>query len=138
MAASRFRKCWCLLSLSHPNDSRVGTRRGASPLSFECLLRKQSHTSHEIWLCNVYNEKEQQETEVYHAALPLSSAVRTGLEPATSGVTGRHSNQLNYRTFLEFYPFLEFRPLRPGFHPRLRVQNYNIFHYCANFSATFL
>ncbi len=25
-------------------------------------------------------------------------AVRTGLEPATSGVTGRHSNQLNYRT----------------------------------------
>ena len=25
-------------------------------------------------------------------------AVRTGLEPATSAVTGRHSNQLNYRT----------------------------------------
>ena len=25
-------------------------------------------------------------------------AVRTGLEPATSGVTGRYSNQLNYRT----------------------------------------
>ena len=25
-------------------------------------------------------------------------AVRTGLEPATSCVTGRHSNQLNYRT----------------------------------------
>lgn len=44
------------------------------------------------------NEKEQQATEVDHAALPLSSAVRTGLEPATSGVTGRHSNQLNYRT----------------------------------------
>ena len=28
--------------------------------------------------------------------LPL--AVRTGLEPATPGVTGRYSNQLNYRT----------------------------------------
>src|SRR6184192_3975749 len=27
-------------------------------------------------------------------------AVRTGLEPATSCVTGRHSNQLNYRTKL--------------------------------------
>ncbi len=27
-----------------------------------------------------------------------SKAVRTGLEPATSAVTGRHSNQLNYRT----------------------------------------
>ena len=25
-------------------------------------------------------------------------ADRTGLEPATSGVTGRHSNRLNYRS----------------------------------------
>ncbi len=25
-------------------------------------------------------------------------AERTGLEPATSGVTGQHSNQLNYRS----------------------------------------
>ena len=25
----------------------------------------------------------------------------TGLEPATSGVTGQHSNQLNYRSTLE-------------------------------------
>ena len=25
-------------------------------------------------------------------------AERTGLEPATSGVTGRHSNHLNYRS----------------------------------------
>ena len=25
-------------------------------------------------------------------------ADRTGLEPATSGVTGRHSNQLNYQS----------------------------------------
>jgi hypothetical protein len=29
---------------------------------------------------------------------PLLLAVRTGLEPATHGVTGRYSNQLNYRT----------------------------------------
>src|SRR5690625_6204541 len=28
----------------------------------------------------------------------LKVADRTGLEPATSGVTGRHSNQLNYRS----------------------------------------
>ncbi len=28
----------------------------------------------------------------------LICAVWTGLEPATSCVTGRHSNQLNYRT----------------------------------------
>ena len=30
----------------------------------------------------------------------VSFAVRTGLEPATPGVTGRYSNQLNYRTIL--------------------------------------
>ena len=30
----------------------------------------------------------------------MNMAVRTGLEPATSCVTGRHSNQLNYRTIL--------------------------------------
>ena len=31
-------------------------------------------------------------------------ADRTGLEPATSGVTGRHSNQLNYRSkTVEFF-----------------------------------
>ena len=28
-------------------------------------------------------------------------AERTGFEPATPGVTGRYSNQLNYRSFLE-------------------------------------
>ncbi|CAI8913322.1 hypothetical protein EMIT074MI3_30313 [Bacillus licheniformis] len=32
-------------------------------------------------------------------------AVRTGLEPATSCVTGRHSNQLNYRTIFLFILF---------------------------------
>ncbi len=31
-------------------------------------------------------------------SLAFLSAVRTGLEPATPGVTGRYSNQLNYRT----------------------------------------
>jgi hypothetical protein len=29
-------------------------------------------------------------------------ADRTGLEPATSGVTGRHSNRLNYRSEQSF------------------------------------
>lgn len=29
-------------------------------------------------------------------------ADRTGLEPATSAVTGRHSNQLNYRSVFPF------------------------------------
>ena len=31
--------------------------------------------------------------------LETLNADRTGLEPATSAVTGRHSNQLNYRSF---------------------------------------
>jgi hypothetical protein len=32
----------------------------------------------------------------------LNMAERTGLEPATPGVTGRYSNQLNYRSDLGF------------------------------------
>ena len=39
-------------------------------------------------------------------------ADRTGLEPATSGVTGRHSNQLNYRSE-EFYLLRKKRVLHP-------------------------
>ena len=31
-------------------------------------------------------------------------ADRTGLEPATSAVTGRHSNQLNYRSVARNFP----------------------------------
>jgi hypothetical protein len=35
----------------------------------------------------------------------------TGLEPATSGVTGRHSNQLSYtRTFLQKLSSLTMQP----------------------------
>jgi hypothetical protein len=49
-------------------------------------------------------------------------ADRTGLEPATSCVTGRHSNQLNYRSFSEwsakiapatFYPKVSEKHFRP-------------------------
>ena len=39
----------------------------------------------------------------------------TGLEPATSGVTGRHSNQLSYtRTYLETKRSLERLPFIPA------------------------
>ena len=34
------------------------------------------------------------------AGLFLILAERTGLEPATPGVTGRYSNQLNYRSWV--------------------------------------
>ena len=41
------------------------------------------------------------------ASSGLFFAIRTGLEPATSAVTGRHSNQLNYRIWIErHYAFL--------------------------------
>ena len=37
-----------------------------------------------------------------HMIIYFKMAVRTGLEPATSCVTGRHSNQLNYRTIFNW------------------------------------
>ncbi len=33
-------------------------------------------------------------------------AERTGLEPATPGVTGRYSNQLNYRSIFYLFDFI--------------------------------
>ncbi len=60
--------------------------------------------------------------KVFSQGLKKSAmAERTGLEPATSGVTGQHSNQLNYRSVLAkpfaFFPNLPGR--RQG--PRLQV-----------------
>ena len=44
----------------------------------------------------------------------LPVAVRTGLEPATPGVTGRYSNQLNYRTIVTaFEPMEGIEPTTP-------------------------
>ena len=37
----------------------------------------------------------------------------TGLEPATSGVTGRHSNRLSYTRILESVRMKDIRPERP-------------------------
>ena len=79
----------------------------ALPVS-DCVLntvvRTQSETSDSSTssITSRHNEKEQYVVETNNTALPLSSAVRTGLEPATSGVTGRHSNRLNYRTRIPF------------------------------------
>ncbi len=46
------------------------------------------------------NEKSRKNNAFYAALLPFDNLIadRTGLEPATSAVTGRHSNQLNYRS----------------------------------------
>ena len=38
-----------------------------------------------------------------HIAVNLCFADWTGLEPATSAVTGRHSNQLNYQSFFSVW-----------------------------------
>jgi hypothetical protein len=47
--------------------------------------------------CNAQKEKPPQLMELRGY---LDLAERTGLEPATSDVTGRHSNQLNYHSFV--------------------------------------
>ena len=39
-------------------------------------------------------------------------AERTGLEPATPGVTGRYSNQLNYRSAVESGAFYSISTVR--------------------------
>ena len=40
-------------------------------------------------------------------------AERTGLEPATPGMTGRYSNQLNYRSALKLYNIRPHNPFTP-------------------------
>ena len=54
---------------------------------------------------------ENQKTQV-NDYLGLNMADRTGLEPATSGVTGRHSNQLNYRSAAATFLLLFFSWVR--------------------------
>ena len=54
--------------------------------------------------------------------LPRQMATRKGLEPSTSAVTGRHSNQLNYRAI---------------FHFCRRVTTYNNLPYIASFVNPF-
>ena len=44
----------------------------------------------------------------------MSVAERTGLEPATPGVTGRYSNQLNYRSTINTKNSLSISKLKPG------------------------
>ena len=43
---------------------------------------------------------------IFSLEIKICLAGRTGLEPATSAVTGRHSNQLNYRPNRQIYIYL--------------------------------
>ena len=54
------------------------------------------------------------------------NADRTGLEPATSAVTGRHSNQLNYRSVL------------PCGAAKIEKNSYAANKFLFNFNLTFL
>src|SRR4051794_36392829 len=59
------------------------------------------------------------------------SADRTGLEPATSAVTGRHSNQLNYRSRIYFKSFLNSRNdviINPVFQKLIYTKSLDIFY----------
>ena len=61
-------------------------------------------------------------------------AVRTGLEPATPGVTGRYSNQLNYRTIVQtFEPMEGVEPTTP----RLQITCSGQLSYIGNFGPFF-
>ena len=62
----------------------AGQNRTADTWSFNPLLYQLSYRAKITWC--IYNNNE---------------TVWTGLEPATSCVTGRHSNQLNYQTVME-------------------------------------
>ncbi len=59
----------------------------------------------------------EQEKQKGKRLLPLF-AVRTGLEPATPCVTGRYSNQLNYRT--------SFSTVIPSFDGRAKIDEFSI------------
>ena len=76
-----------------PSTSRLSGVR-SNQLSYRPQIRKKRVTRIEL------------ATTAWKAVvLPLNytrMAVWTGLEPATSCVTGRHSNQLNYQTILFF------------------------------------
>ena len=61
------------------------------------MTGRQFHLLYDQYFLNYFKNKKP------HIAVELP-ADRTGLEPATSAVTGRHSNQLNYQSY---YP-------RPG------------------------
>ena len=64
----------------------------------------------------------------------LPVAVRTGLEPATPGVTGRYSNQLNYRTIVQtFEPMEGVEPTTP----RLQITCSGQLSYIGNFGPFF-
>ena len=69
---------------------------------------------------------------------PLSSAVWTGLEPATPCVTGRYSNQLNYHTIYLGESFFAFamQSYDAFFIPAnifaKKCSRNSIFYFCAN------
>lgn len=69
-------------------DRKIGGFRTAKTNSVFELIASLTRTSE--------NEKRGQTSELFRLS-PLAD--RTGLEPATSAVTGRRSNQLNYRSF---------------------------------------
>ncbi len=69
------------------------------------------------------------------------SADRTGLEPATSAVTGQHSNQLNYRSWylgLRFSRSGRFTGAPAPFFDRRRAKIMVLYSFYQNFPATVL
>jgi hypothetical protein len=82
------RKEYRIFSQWHLNNDGAGRNRTADTRIFSPLLYRLSYRAIPCI------------STVAFTLLVKKMAVRTGLEPATSCVTGRHSNQLNYRTIV--------------------------------------
>ena len=100
-ACPRYGRCGRFVSIVHIDPWLIA---GIACRVGRCFSREAgSHTLQSISLANGTIEKRgtgiSQITEnPSQNTLQGVFAVRKGLEPSTSGVTGRHSNQLNYRT----------------------------------------
>ena len=91
------------------NGLYAGSGRAAKPVQETCRLERKAREARRP--LPVPREKpgndflnkllETKKAHLFLVRLSSSLAERTGLEPATSAVTGQHSNQLNYRSNIQ-------------------------------------
>ena len=84
---------FCPIAALDFSPQSVTTVRLLPPSSFVRLALEQNQLRSFLLALLFFGQNQLQ-----HLKELVFFAVRTGLEPATPGVTGRYSNQLNYRT----------------------------------------